>query len=106
MLGVVHICACTSGELLVRLLLSKAVAMEKHNSAVICPLLLPLGPVSTSLRQITHVHTFDSSDIIGPCWILQELTDSTDGGDSLLSSEPLFTSVCPQTLAVSERAKQ
>lgn len=67
MLGVVRICVlvcvCTSGESLVQLLLFQAVAMERHNSAVICPLLLTLGPVSTLRRQpmaflTPHVHLF------------------------------------------------
>lgn len=48
---IVRVCLCTSGEPPIQLLLPEAAAVERHSSTFICPLLLPLGPVSTSLRQ-------------------------------------------------------
>lgn len=50
---IVRVCVCTSGEPLIQPLLSEAAAVERHNSTFICPLLLPLGPASASLRQPT-----------------------------------------------------
>lgn len=97
----VCVCVCTSGEPLVQLLLFEAVAMERHNSAVTCPLLLPLGPVSTSTTAVDGfsdnacsfaptpptllVHVGSYRCLLTPMLVVF--------CDSLLSGEPLFTSV-------------